>query len=368
MPEVKTGKVKPIADGASAPIVIGKLTLRLYMRGSLTLVKYAKSREDAEAAAAALRALGVAVEAKGGGGSWHVVATIGMLATAAPELKEAVAKAIREAAEAGLIPRERAAWWLGRLEAGRGRPRYCVMLTKKKALMVRYMTTNLSNLEREAQRLREAGLVEGFHFIVTPPEGGRPGYIYIRVAGLRRIAATAARGNPAAAEFINLILQRAGEVGPSAYEKAMKIVEEAKALGSRRLSDVRGVEVEVGGKRHVVAVLSYDVEWDVRRLQISILAEVDGVDSWFTVTFSRRRRGRRAAGSAYGRASAPGGAEADAERFAALMKALTGKEPRFYVVGGRLVFSLGRSYLDALAKYAELADIIEGWLAASWLR
>jgi hypothetical protein len=52
------------------------------------------------------------------------------------------------------------------------------------------------------------------------------------------------------------------------------------------------------------------------------------------MTFSRRRADNAAVGLAYVRADAPGGKEADAERFAdterfaAVIKALTGREPR----------------------------------------
>jgi hypothetical protein len=47
------------------------------------------------------------------------------------------------------------------------------------------------------------------------------------------------------------------------------------------------------------------------------------------ITFSRSQTTRPWA-SPTARADAPGGREADAERFAAVIKALTGKEPRVY--------------------------------------
>jgi hypothetical protein len=46
------------------------------------------------------------------------------------------------------------------------------------------------------------------------------------------------------------------------------------------------------------------------------------------MTFSRRGSDNAALGRAYARADAPGGREADAERLAALVRALTGREPR----------------------------------------
>ena len=47
-------------------------------------------------------------------------------------------------------------------------------------------------------------------------------------------------------------------------------------------------------------------------------------------------------------------------------KAVTGREPKVYIVKGRPAFFLSRAYLNALARYAELAEIVEGWLVASW--
>ena len=362
MREVKVGEVKPVAGGAVAVLIVGEVSMRLYMMDALVLTKYSKSQERVEAAAGALRALGVAAEAeRGASGVWHVTATTSRLAAAAPELKSAVATAVREAAKAGLIPETRARRWLERLAKW---PAYSLLSTPNGALMAKYVAKNVGNLEREVERLRSARLVEGPHFTVEMPEGGRAGYVYVRREGMRRAVVMAARGNPAAAEFVERILQRAKEMGNAVYERVRKTVETWRAVGSLRLSEVGEVEVEVGDRRHAVTVLSWDVDWDSRRLRISILAEVDGIETWHSATFYRS--GERVGGGAYARVSAPGGAEADAERFAALMKTLTEKEPRAYVVNKRLVFFLGTAYLDALARYAELADIVEDWLIASW--
>jgi Fe2+ transport system protein FeoA len=52
------------------------------------------------------------------------------------------------------------------------------------ALEVRYRSTNPASIEREAQRLRDMGLVEGRHFAVKMPEGGEAGYVRILREGL----------------------------------------------------------------------------------------------------------------------------------------------------------------------------------------
>jgi len=87
----------------------------------------------------------------------------------------------------------------------------------------------------------------------------------------------------------------------------------------------------VDGKTHVVKVIGGDAEFKRGRggkklLKIKITAEVDGVRSEYAITFGRYAR-NKAEGRAYASTRAPGGRETDAERFAALIKALTGVKP-----------------------------------------
>ncbi len=74
--------------------------------------------------------------------------------------------------------------------------------------------------------------------------------------------------------------------------------------------------------RHVVKVIGGGAEFDKgssgrKLLRLKVTAEVDGVKSDYTITYGRY--GTNAAlGFAVARADAPGGREADAERFAAV--------------------------------------------------
>jgi hypothetical protein len=128
--------------------------------------------------------------------------------------------------------------------------------------------------------------------------------------------------------------------------------------------------VEVGGKEHVVKVIDGGAKFDVgqggrKLLKIKIAAEIDGVESEYTITFTRRGPGSGAKGYTYARAD-PDGREADAERFSALVKALTGKEPWIQrMKDGRIKIGCGRGHLDGFRRYAELADAIEKWLEQS---
>jgi hypothetical protein len=123
----------------------------------------------------------------------------------------------------------------------------------------------------------------------------------------------------------------------------------------------------VDGRKHVVKVIDGEaVEEDRggrKLLRIKITAEVGGVRSDYVITFGKYRADNKVVGFAAARADAPGGREADAERFAAVIKALTGKEPRIYrMKDGRIMIKCYGGHLEGFMSYAELADAIEKWL------
>ncbi len=98
-------------------------------------------------------------------------------------------------------------------------------------------------------------------------------------------------------------------------------------------------------------------------LKIRITAEINNVKSDYTITFSRYGRTNTAEGFAIARADAPGGREADAERYSALIKALTGKEPNVYrMKDGRIKIACYEGHLEGFRRFTELADAIEEWL------
>ena len=98
-------------------------------------------------------------------------------------------------------------------------------------------------------------------------------------------------------------------------------------------------------------------------LSIKITAEVDGVRSEFEITFGRYGRDNAALGRTYARADAPGGREADAKRFSALIKALTGREPKVYrMKDGKIKIECYEGHLEGFMRYTELADVVARWL------
>jgi hypothetical protein len=90
---------------------------------------------------------------------------------------------------------------------------------------------------------------------------------------------------------------------------------------------------------------------------------VDRVLREYTITFGRYGDDNEARGFAYASAKAPGGREADAERFAAVIEALTGVKPKVYRKSdGDIEIVCGRTHLEGFMRYTELADAIKKWL------
>ena len=284
--------------------------------------------------------MGVNAEVKkvGDRDEWRIEATTDMLAAGRGELRKALAEIVRKAAENGGVEASKAERWLEKLERGRvlmeGWPKYNVKLSSSGALEVRFSSTDRNSIEREAQRLREMGFVEGVHFTVKMPERGERGYVSILKEGLAYAAWLSVRGKDEeqrrlAAAFVELILQRAEEAGDDVRKKAEEIVKEGKERSSLKLEGFEK-KVEVNGKTYVVKVIggeAVEEDRDGRKLlRIKITAEIDGVRSEYTITYGRYRAGNEVKGYAYASAKAPGSRETDAEKSSALVKALTGRE------------------------------------------
>jgi hypothetical protein len=90
---------------------------------------------------------------------------------------------------------------------------------------------------------------------------------------------------------------------------------------------------------------------------------VGGVRSEFEITFGRYGRDNAALGRTYARADASGGRAADAKRFSALIKALTGREPKVYrMKDGKIKIECYEGHLEGFMRYTELADVVARWL------
>jgi hypothetical protein len=385
--EVRLGNIRQTKRGAAADLAISEAGIavkyNVYLSvNAIELEFRSTDRSRVELAARLLKRAGVGAEVKrkiGDGDEWYVKAATDKLAAGHEELRKAIAEIVRKTVKDGWVDADKAERWLEKLEKGltlkEGWPKYLVRLIEG-ALVVRFSSPNRKSIEQEAQRLEKMGLKRGVHFTVKVPKGGEKGYVS---KGLAYAAWLSVRGKDEeqrrlAADFMELILKRAEKAGKKVHKKAKEIVDEGKSWGSLTLERFEKW-IEVNSKTYVVKVRGGEaVEEDrdgKKLLRIRITAEVgrmegehivDRVEREYTITYSRRTD-NAVVGYVTARADAPGGREADAERYSALIKALTGKEPRIIERSdGAVEVVCGREHLDGFTRYAELADAIERWL------
>jgi hypothetical protein len=366
-------------NAAAADLVISDenaiVKYKVYLLNSIRLVFQTTDRSHAELAARLLKLAGISAEVRKAGNVWYV--QVYKLATGREELRKALAKIVKEAVARGWVDEKKAERWLEKLERGlvlrEELPNYDVRLSSTGALRVTFASVNPNNIMREAQRLENMGLEEGRHFTVKMPEGRKRGRVSILRRGLEHVAWLSVHGEgkqrELAAEFVAHILQRARKTGEDVYGKARDIVEGVKARGSLTLRGLAG-EVEVNGARHVVKVIDVEAVFDRGKdgkelLRIKIAAEVDGVKSKYEIAFGKHGKKREEiAGYAVASAISPGGREADAERLAAVVKALTGEAPRIYRrKKGSVVIACGKMHIEGFRRYAELAEAVDRWLS-----
>jgi hypothetical protein len=380
---IRWERLREIKGGAAADLIISagsvivKYNIYLY-HSEIQLLFSSTNRSHVELAVHFLELVGVSAEVnvkkRKNKIEWQFAATTNMLATGREELRKTIAKIVEEARNKRLIDADKAKRWLEKLERGltlmEGWPKYYVGLVHG-ALEVIYHSTDPNSIRREVQWLKKMGLEEWRHFTVKMPEDGGIGYVRILKEGLAYIAWLSVYGNKEqrklAEAFIELILLRAEDAGTEVLKKAEEIVERGKEWSSLTLKRFEK-KVEVNGREYMVKVLGWSTELEESQrgkklLRLKITAEVNGVRSDYTITFSRHKTNNKVEGFAYARADAPGGREADAERLAALIKALTGKEPRIRRKSdGVIVIACSRAHLDGFARYAEFAGAIEEWL------
>jgi len=145
--------------------------------------------------------------------------------------------------------------------------------------------------------------------------------------------AQGAKERKTANEFLEFLVKRADVEGKEVRKRIEELINGGKSKGA--FADARQAkDVEFGWGSQTVksAVKINDVEtWiegesEKSKLRILVRAEVDGVKGESTFTFFRGFRDE-VLSYTYARAGAPGGRGEDAERIAAVVKAMTEKEP-----------------------------------------
>jgi hypothetical protein len=374
-------RLRPTKSGGAADLIISvsgaAVKYNVYLRGDAIVLKFqSTNRGRVELAARLLRLTGVTAEVKREGveGMWYIEVTTDKLAAGREELRKVLAEIVKRAVENDLVDAGKAEGWLVKLEEGlvlaEELSKYGMWLSGGGALMIRFGSTSRDSIEQEAAWLEKMGLRKGRHFSVKMPEGGKNGYVSILREGLAHAAWLSVRGSgeqqKLAADFVKYILERAKKKGGAFYEKVKEIIDEGMSRGSLTLEGFEK-RVEVNGEEHTVKVEGWSAELEKGKsgkplLRIKITAKVDDVLREYAITYGRYD-GNTAKAFAYASADAPGGRETDAKRFAAVIKALTGREPGVYLRSdGTIEIECGREHLDGFWRYKELADAIEKWL------
>ena len=181
------------------------------------------------------------------------------------------------------------------------------------------------------------------------PEGGKDGYVRLRVEGVRELARIAMHGDGGqraeAAKLLNHLMNRAEAAGEDVFNKLMKLVEEGEVRGAFRL---------VGMEEAGVKILEVNKELRDDKLYVAIRAVVDGVEEVYKIVFYRGDKGYYI--RLYVR-----GEEAKA-RGVKLLKVLTGREPFVSLrPDGRFVIGGSGGHVEAMTRYEELREAIEEW-------
>ncbi len=390
--EVRLDNRRETNSGVAADLIISvggvAVKYNVYLREtSISLQFRSTDRSRAELAALLLRLAGVNAEVSKAGDrdEWHVGASTDKLAVGREELRKALAELVREAATG-----DKAERWLKKLEKGltlmEGWPKFNVMLDSHGALLVRFISTNPGRIEQVVQLLEKMGLKRGDYFSVKMPKDGEWGYVRILKEGLAYAAWLSVHGEDEdqrrlAARFVEHILRRAEDACRDrkeecpVYKKAKEIVEEGKMRDSLELKKFEK-EFEVNGKKYKVKVIDGDAEIEESRrgktlLRIKIKVEVSYVEGGhivrvereYTITYSKFGKRNETMGYTHARGDTSEDREADAERLAAVIEALTGVKPRIHRKSdGRIEIKCGRTHLEGFMRYKELAPTIKKWL------
>jgi len=371
----KTGKLaKAVVAVRAGP---WEAKYNVYLKEDAVALRFDST--DAERAyqmAHVLKLLGVKAEPKAvedrsrGRHEWQISATTDALAskTVLPAFREAIARAVEEAARRDWIKGDTAERWAEKLREGvtiaEDKPKFRIQINNRGALGIIYMTTNAEKLGQYAEELRSLGLEKDIHFTTKPPKNGKPGTLRITAEGVKKLAelshhAESEEIRQKASEWLNHLLARAEESGGrEAEEKLKALIEEGAARGVLTLTGLRR-EVEAEGGRHLVEIRRAEARIEDGRLYIRVEAVADGVEVKREYTFIRGKDNRT-----FGRVStwtrAPGGREADIKRLKALSTVIFGEAGALIDGGRQLKYT--RRHLEHAMRFKEIKEAAERWL------
>jgi len=371
----KTGKIaKAVVAVRAGP---WEAKFNVYLKEDAVMLRFDSTDvERVYQMAHVLNLLGVKAEPKAvedrslGRHVWLIYASTDVLAskTVLPAFREAIARAVEEAAEKGWVEAETAKRWAEKLKAGvtiaEDKPKFRIQIPNTGGLGIIYKTTSAERLARYAEELKSLGLEKDIHFTTKTPKNGKQGTLYITVEGVKKLAelshhAEDAETRQKASEWLNHLLARAGESGGEEVKRRLeKLIEEGAARGVLTLAGLRR-EVEAEGGRHVVEIRRVEARIEGGRLYIRVEAVVDGVAVEREYTFFRDKN-NRTLGRVSTQADAPGGRKEDLKRLKALSTVIFGEAGNLMAGGKQLKYT--RRHLEHAMRFKEIKEAAERWL------
>ncbi|MEM0485214.1 MAG: PaRep2b protein, partial [Pyrobaculum sp.] len=260
------------------------------------LAIFGGAKEKAERLASILSALGASVEAKEYGGEWYVELTTGHItAIRRVEWLEAVRALVEELYRRGLINEEKRDRLLKEISAGPNTIEIAgvemsvgrVTVGKSKVLIIRYQPTSPTAFDAAVKALRDAGFVEGVHFIARRPEGGEPGYIRLRIpTGLWRLVELRRQG----VDWAERALKRLEEIAKA--RGLSELVEEyLKPAIETETVDPRGLVAEDAERGIKAVIRDVKVLRESGRPRVVVEYEVGGETKSFYFTWGVTKGG-----------------------------------------------------------------------------
>ena len=255
------------------------------------------ARENAERLASILNALGAEAEARQYGKYWYIdLYTDSITAIRRPEWIEAVRDLVEELHKRGVISDEKREELIKEIEAGpnvvevAGVEMSVVEKGKagSKTLEIKYQPKSAEAFEDAVKALEEAEFVEGVHFTAKRPEGGKKGYIRLKVpTGLWKLEELRRQGVKWAEKAVSRLEEIAKARGfYHLVEKHLKPAKEAETI------DPRGVAAEDKEKGVKAVIRNVKVMWEEGRPKIVVEYEADGRKETFSFIWGVEKDGK----------------------------------------------------------------------------
>ena len=251
------------------------------------------SKEKAKRLISILNVLGVDAEARKYDEKWYVELTSNLTTIQHPKWLEAMKALVKALHRYGVIDDKRRDELLKKIattgpdvvEVAGIKLNVTIRTNNSSKLVILYRSKSPEAFDYAVKALKDAGFEEGLHFTARRPEGGRRGYVYLRIpASLWRLEELRRQGVEWAGKAIDRLEEIARERGSlDILEQYLKLAREAETVDPRTIV----VEDKERGIRAVIRDLR--LEWEDGRPKITVEYEINGRDGFFYLTWRAKK-------------------------------------------------------------------------------